>query len=225
MKPARFAKPNAPRSKSGGSFLLGMFIGLFLGLAIALGIAFYLNKTPVPFMQKKPAADKPAESKGGGVAGMPSGEKPKFDFYKILPGSEEPVSEKDLKAAAKGAGEPSKDVFLLQAGSFQNPADADNRKAQLAILGLEAAVEPVTLPEKGTWYRVRLGPYTKIDDLNKARSTLAQNGIDVSLVKLKDPATAKPGASGPATPAGPSAPATQPASPAPAKGAETPRSQ
>ena len=109
-------------------------------------------------------------------AGMPGGkaapaDKPKFDFYKILPGSEEPVTEKDLKAAAKAKPEESKDIYFLQAGSFQNPADADNRKAQLAILGFEAAVEPVNLPDKGTWYRVRLGPYTKIDEINKMRST------------------------------------------------------
>jgi cell division protein FtsN len=187
----------ASRGKSGGSFLLGMFVGLIIGLATALGIAFYLNKTPIPFMSKKPAADKPGDAaKVPEISGMPAGkapaaEKPKFDFYKILPGSEEPVSEKDLKAAAKGKPESSKDVYFLQAGSFQNPADADNRKAQLAILGLEAAVEPINLPDKGTWYRVRLGPYTKIDEINKMRSTMAANGIDVSLVKIKDPAHAK----------------------------------
>jgi cell division protein FtsN len=188
----------APRSRSGGGFLLGMFVGLILGLAVALGIAFYLNKTPIPFMNKKPAADKPAEAgKAPAIAGMPAGspappaEKPKFDFYKILPGSEEQVSDKDLKAAAKAKPEESKDVYFLQAGSFQNPADADNRKAQLAILGFEAAVEPINLPDKGTWYRVRLGPYTRIDEINKMRSTMAANGIDVSLVKIKDPASAK----------------------------------
>ena len=195
------AKPsrpmNATRGKSGGGFLLGMFVGLIIGLATALGIAFYLNKTPIPFMTKKPAAEKPADTgKAPEISGMPSGnapaqDKPKFDFYKILPGSEEPVSEKDLKAAAKGKPETSKDVYFLQAGSFQNPADADNRKAQLAILGFEAAVEPITLPDKGTWYRVRLGPYTKIEEINKMRSTMATNGIDVSLVKIKDPAQAK----------------------------------
>jgi cell division protein FtsN len=187
----------ATRGKSGGSFLLGMFVGLIIGLAVALGIAFYLNKTPIPFMSKKPVADKPGDAaKVPEISGMPAGkapaaEKPKFDFYKILPGSEEPVSEKDLKAAAKGKPETSKDVYFLQAGSFQNPADADNRKAQLAILGLEAAVEPINLPDKGTWYRVRLGPYTKIDEINKMRSTMAANGIDASLVKIKDPAQAK----------------------------------
>lgn len=194
-KPSR--STNAPRGKSGGGFLLGMFVGLIVGLATALGIAFYLNKTPIPFMTKKPAAEKPSDTgKAPEIAGMPAGkapaaDKPKFDFYKILPGSEEPVSEKDLKAAAKAKPEESKDIYFLQAGSFQNPADADNRKAQLAILGFEAAVEPINLPDKGTWYRVRLGPYTKIDEINKMRSTMATNGIDVSLVKIKDPASAK----------------------------------
>jgi len=197
-KPSRSSNANngASRNKSSGGFLLGMFVGLVIGLATALAIAFYLNKTPIPFMNKKPAPDKPADTgKAPEIAGMPSGkappaaDKPKFDFYKILPGSEEPVSDKDLKAAAKAKPEvASKDVYFLQAGSFQNPADADNRKAQLAILGFEAAVEPVNLPDKGTWYRVRLGPFSKIDEINRMRSTMATNGIDVSLVKIKDPA-------------------------------------
>ena len=187
--------PNAPRKQSRGGFLLGVFVGLIIGLGVAVGIAFYLNKTPLPFTTKKPAADKPADSgKPADIAGMPSGkipagEKPKFDFYKILPGGEEQVSDKELKAAAKDT--PESAVYFLQAGSFQNPADADNRKAQLAILGFEAAVEPIALPDKGTWYRVRLGPYTKVDEINQIRSTLAQNGIDVSLVKVKDPASAR----------------------------------
>jgi len=33
---------------------------------------------------------------------------------------------------------------------------------------------------------VRLGPYTKVDELNKVRQTLAQNGIEASLVKIKE---------------------------------------
>jgi cell division protein FtsN len=175
------------RSRSRGGFLLGVFVGLILGLGIAVGVALYLNKTPIPFLSKpaKPAA---GPAKPPAVAGLPSGEKPKFDFYKILPGGEEPVSDRELKQAAraaKGQPEAAKDVYYLQAGSFQNPADADNQKARLAILGLESSVEPTTVPEKGTWYRVRLGPYTRLDDLNRARQTLAQNGVEANLVKLK----------------------------------------
>ena len=190
-------KRTASPRRSGGSFLLGMFVGLLIGLGIALGVAFYLNKTPLPFLDRsRPAAgkDTPADpAKPAAVAGMPQGaakgERPKFDFYKILPGSEEPVSEKELKDAAKAAKsqpEAARGVYFIQAGSFQNPADADNQKAKIAIFGFESSVEPTVLPDKGTWYRVRLGPYTTLDELNQVRRTLAQNGIDASLVKLKD---------------------------------------
>jgi len=193
---ARTRSQATPRSSSGG-FLLGMFFGLVVGLAIALGIAFYLNKTPIPFITaaKKPPEKDVAGGKPPVIAGLPQAsvpEKPKFDFYKILPGNEEPVSEKELKdrakAAAKGQQDASKDVYFLQAGSFQNPAEADNQKARLAILGYEASVEPTHLPDKGTWYRVRLGPYTKVDEITKVRQALAQNGIDASLMKLKETA-------------------------------------
>ena len=199
------------RHKQGGNFLIGLFIGLVLGLAIALGVAFYLSKTPLPFLGKaKPAATKEGEKPTGeatkAVAGMPQvgaasassrgggpdKDRPKYDFYKILPGGEEPVTERELKAAAKTARsqpEAAKDVFFIQAGSFQNPADADNQKAKIAILGFSSSVEPTTLPDKGTWYRVRLGPYTSLEELNRVRRVLTQNGIDASLVKLKDPAS------------------------------------
>jgi len=190
-------KRSAPPGRSGGGFLLGVFIGLLTGLGIALGVAFYLNKTPLPFLGKsKPPAPRDASAdpvKPAAVAGMPQGgargDKPKFDFYKILPGSEEPVTEKELKEAAKaGRNQPelARGVYFIQAGSFQNPADADSQKAKIAILGFESSVEPTTLPDKGTWYRVRLGPYTTLEELNGVRRTLAQNGIDASLVKLKD---------------------------------------
>jgi cell division protein FtsN len=188
------------RRRAAGGFLLGMSVGVLIGLLVALGIAFYLNKTPMPFLTAKPAkADKDqAAGKGPAIAGLPqgssappaAGEKPKFDFYKILPGQEEPVTEKELRErsrAARGQQESPKDVYFIQAGSFQNPADADNQKARLAILGFESSVEPANLPDKGTWYRVRLGPYTKVEEINRVRQALAQNGIDASLVKIKEP--------------------------------------
>jgi cell division protein FtsN len=201
-RPPRTAH-HAPRARSGGNFLIGLFAGLVLGLAIALGVAFYLNKTPLPFLGKsKPAATKDGKEASDtpkAVAGMPQGaakspdkERPKFDFYKILPGGEEPVSERELKDAAKAAkGQPeaAKGVYFIQAGSFQNPADADNQKAKIAILGFESNVEPTILPDKGTWYRVRMGPYTALEDLNRVRRVLSQNGIDASLVKMKELAT------------------------------------
>ena len=201
MRSSRPAAPK-PRKREEGSFLAGMGVGVLVGLAVALGIAFYLNRTPIPFMTAKPkqaekngaAAKAPAitglpQSGGSAPAPLAAAEKPRFDFYRILPGSEEPVTEKEIRARERAKGgqqDAARDVYFIQAGSFQNPADADNQKARLAILGYESSVEPANLPDKGTWYRVRMGPYAKLDEINKVRQALAQNGIDASLIKVKD---------------------------------------
>jgi cell division protein FtsN len=193
-------RPRATPARARGAFLLGLLVGLFAGLAIALAVALYLTKTPIPFIGRSKPAAKEEGTKPPAIAGMPQGdvkgERPKFDFYRILPGAEESVSDRELKEAARAAraqdparAEAARSIYFIQAGSFQNPADADNQKAKLALLGLEAGVEPTTLPDRGTWYRVRLGPYSRIEELNRVRQTLAQNGIDASLVKIKDPAT------------------------------------
>ena len=188
---AKDYKPRgAAKRKSGGGTLLGIFIGLILGLVIAVGVAWYMNKTPIPFLNKSKPPEKAAADMGKALPKPDEKttqqvEKPRFDFYKILPGAEEAVTEQQIKQAAR-PGAPT-EHFLLQIGSFQNPADADNLKARLALLGVEAGVEPVSLAEKGTWYRVRVGPYSKVEELNRLRQTLAQNGIEASLVKVKDP--------------------------------------
>jgi cell division protein FtsN len=184
--------PSPRRSDSSSSFLIGLFFGFLLGLGVAAGIAIYFFKTPVPFADKARVPDKaaaPATPAAGDAAKSAKTEtKPRFDFYRILPGQEEPVTEKQMREADKQAaksGAP-KDSYLLQAGAFPNPADADNLKAKLAMLGLEASVEPADLAEKGIWYRVRLGPYTQVDEINRIRQQLAQNGVNASLVRIKD---------------------------------------
>jgi cell division protein FtsN len=190
-------KPRAREAKrrpSGGT-LIGIFIGLILGLALAAGLALYMTNAPVPFLTRAdkarsatPQADRAlAETARSADSKAVDPAKPRFDFYKILPGQEVPVTEKELRAAAKSPDKSgARDLYFVQAGSFQNPADADNLKARLALAGLVASVEPANLPDKGIWYRVRLGPFTQLDEINRVRATLAQNGVDASLVKIKN---------------------------------------
>lgn len=193
------ARPREAKRRPIGGTLLGIFIGLVLGLAIASAVAIYMTNAPVPFLHKaqpgrstSPQADQKLAdaAKSSEAAKATAPEKPKFDFYKILPGQEEPVTERELKSAAAKqpdkAGAAPKEVYFVQAGAFQSPADADNLKARLALMGLQASVEPANLPDKGTWYRVRLGPYTQLEEINRVRSTLAQNGVDAALVKIKN---------------------------------------
>lgn len=187
---SRDYKPSGGRRSAGkgGAFFMGLLTGLLLGLGSAVGVAWHLNRMPNPFAAKeRPAEIKPerAAKAENGKPAMPAPDKPRFEFYKILPGSERPVTERELKEAAKRE-QPARDLYFLQAGSFQSAPDADNLKARLALLGVEASISTVTLPEKGIWHRVQLGPYTRVDDVNRAREMLKQNGIETTTVKAKE---------------------------------------
>ncbi|MEW5942718.1 MAG: SPOR domain-containing protein [Pseudomonadota bacterium] len=174
--------------------LTGIIIGTFVGLGIALGVALYIKQGPSPFVDKtKPAAQPTAgqkktaapDSTAADKAAKPA-DKPRFDFYTILPGTEEPVSEQELKQAGQQSAGGTGYQYFLQAGSFQTEAEADNLKAKLALLGVEAGIQTATLPDKGVWHRVRAGPYATLEELNRIRTTLSQNGISTSLIKIHE---------------------------------------
>jgi cell division protein FtsN len=208
MKPRKSSKA-APRNKAGGGTLLGLFIGLVLGVLAAAGVVWYIYKTPMPFNNKSQPSPvtSPAQSAtqppGANVAAQPmalpgkpgdpipqNGDKPRFDFYKILPGNAEAIPDPkpaDAKQAdaAKGRNEKEntlKEPIYLQTGSFQSAGDADNQKARLALMGAEASVQQVMLQDK-VWYRVRLGPFNKMDEVSSMRSDLAKQGIEANVVK------------------------------------------
>ncbi len=182
-------------SRGGGSSLLvGILIGLVLGLGIALGVAWYINKMPSPFIIRPapPTKGEPAKGNTPGIArvedqpGKAAEGKPRFDFYKILPGIEEPATEQQLKDAQQASTAAEREAFFLQAGAFQSAPDADNLKARLALLGIEAAIQTTSLPDRGVWHRVRIGPYTSIEELSRTRDTLRQNGVETTLIKVRD---------------------------------------
>ena len=167
----------------------------------------FVDKSPPPRSEVAAAATAAANGKPAqplalpGKPGDPIPEK-RFQFYDILPGKTDAVPDKEGKPVIakeeskkeepkkeekkeeKKSEEPkeSKQPLFLQAGSFSTAQDADNQKAKLAFMGIEAVVQQVMVQDK-TYYRVRVGPYTKIDELNKTRTELAKSGIDSSLAK------------------------------------------
>lgn len=150
------------------------------------------SSVPVPVTTPAPAAPLPLPGKPGDKVGD---DKPRFEFYKALPGdpkapksSTEPahVPVAPVVTEKPNANKPSKSsegAVYIQVGAFQNPAEADNMKARLALMGLEAGVQPVNVPDKGTLHRVRLGPYAKADDASAVRDKLTKVGIPVAVVK------------------------------------------
>lgn len=199
-------------SSGGGGVFKGILIGLFVGVTVAVGAALFLNRQNNPFTPAaKPAAGKAAElakeqpkpktealTPGAGTKQPPAPAAERFDFYKILPGNEEPSTARPAKPAEPQAAKPAGDDkpgAYLQVGAFQNEADADNLKAKLALLGVEANIQTTNLPDKGVWHRVRIGPLKGGEEIDKTRQTLTQNGIQFNLVKQKDdvkPANNKP---------------------------------
>lgn len=180
--------------------MVGIFIGLVVGLVVAFAVTWYVNKMPVPFREDaKPTTgedkSRPAPASGtAGAAGEPIAlpgkpgdkplDKPRFDFYRILPGGEDaPAPPTSAAPPAGSAGTPPPQQLFLQVGAFQDAADADNLKARLALMGIEASVQQIILPDRGTLHRVRIGPFARLEDMNKVRGTLSQSGIETGVAK------------------------------------------
>jgi cell division protein FtsN len=112
----------------------------------------------------------------------------KYDFYEMLPNFEVVVPEKDkdvkrdLPATAR-VERPG--VYVLQAGSYRNEADADRVRAQLSMQGIDAKVQRVAV-DADVWHRVRIGPITKLDELNKLRKQLQAADVDALVIRVGD---------------------------------------
>ena len=113
--------------------------------------------------------------------------KPKFDFYTILPEVETVLPDKDAgKGKASGPPKPEKGIsYVLQAASFANYEDADQLKAKLALNGLVAHIQKVSIEGKGTYHRVRVGPYGRLDELDTVNRQLRQMNIKALRLKVK----------------------------------------
>jgi cell division protein FtsN len=184
-----------------GGVVVGIFVGLVLGLAIAAAVAFYLGRSGLPLPVPGAAKDATRGNKTDVTATSAAPDKPRFDFYKILPGGEEPrmgsdrraadktgerpagtVPESVAKAAPAGAIRPA-DRMWLQAGAFASESDAESLKARLALAGWEAAVQSATLPDQGVRYRVRVGPFDNTDEVNRVKAELGKSGFDAAVIK------------------------------------------
>jgi len=117
---------------------------------------------------------------------------PRFTYQNILPAMEVVVSEAEAspapvshKPVKKPVRKKEADRYLLQIGSFRRAADADRQKANLALLGIEARIERVSINNKDTWHRVRSGPYVGLKKLNSIRGRLKASNINSIVIKLK----------------------------------------
>lgn len=168
-----------------------MLFGLGVGLSVALAI-FMKDRDPgavVPEALPAPASLASAIDNNNEVATASREETPdrRFDFYNMLPNFEViiPEQEPDVSRDREPSAVVLPGVYVLQAGSFTEYVDADRRRAQLALQGVESRIQRVTIDDK-TYHRVRIGPTRDLDELNALRSRLRQAKIDVLRIRLGD---------------------------------------
>ncbi|MDJ0701004.1 MAG: SPOR domain-containing protein [Woeseiaceae bacterium] len=170
-----------------------MLFGLGIGLSVAFAV--YMQDASPP-EQPQQAAREPASlgnalddnaEQGAANEPLPERKKSRFDFYEMLPNFEVVIPEEEPEVARdrelSAVEEPG--VYVLQAGSFTQLADADRRRAQLAMQGIESQIQRVTIDDK-TYHRVRIGPTDDLDELNLLRSRLRAAQIDVLRIRLGD---------------------------------------
>lgn len=166
------------RGKGVRLYLTGVMTGVFFSLLAYLGT---LPQHVEPGQEVASTAQPQVE--------IP---KPRFEFYTLLPEQTieletppepvEPAADVPKPPATTQAPQP----YFLQAGSFRQQEDAERRRAELLLLGLEPKIEQ-TSGDNGRWFRVSLGPFASQDEIARARGLLANQKIESVLLKRSGP--------------------------------------
>ena len=201
-------------NKQRGGTLLGLVIGALIGLGAALAVAVYITKVPIPFMNKSQPRNPDGDAQeikknkdwnpNAPLAGKNSVKPPPSASGEVsnaaVPAPTEVIAPKTAKPAVSA--DPLGDLakartqapssgsgvdpfsYFIQAGAFRTPEDAEQQRARLLLLGMQAKVTEREQSGR-TVYRVRLGPFDKKEDADKAKERLDSNSIETALVRVQ----------------------------------------
>ena len=135
---------------------------------------------------------------------LPAAPKPKFDFYEtlqelevVVPEDEDmkpresrmlrkqlqaPATEKPASATVAAP----QGIYYLQAGSFREKDRAIALKEKLSGLGFKCEIQTVSVNNKDTYHRVRVGPFADSEALDKSRRKLGELGIEARTVEYRE---------------------------------------
>jgi hypothetical protein len=176
------------RQTASGSRMPGwvwLLVGVALGFAGAAG--WYISRPAQVEAALEPLGDK---AKGGGKKKItiPPKEPSRFAFYELLPNYEVVIPKEQLKPEARqpAAIDPSPGRYLIQVGSFRDRKEADQQRANLALLGIESRIEKVTIDNEQSWYRVRIGPEKDQRRVETILARLEENDVKAMVMMVPD---------------------------------------
>jgi len=187
---AKITSRDFKRARPGGiRFDVGRWrefsVGLAVGLSLSLFVLIWQNYREKRVTTEVAAVPKPEPRADKVAAGDAEEGAKNYDFYDMLPKFEVVVPEKEREVASDRGNSPASierpGVYVLQAGSYRQQADADRIRAQLKMQGIDANVQRVAVDDD-VWHRVRIGPITDLAELNRLRTRLRAADFDDALV-------------------------------------------
>lgn len=169
-------------------FVAGLLIGV-AGTLFAEFLEYFSAESVVQAVREATSSER-SEASAKAKAQKPEkkAKRPRFEFYTLLPEMEVAVPENELTGGSIAASRDSEKAgvtYVLQAGSFRQLAQADRLKAELALMGMPAMIQTVSIEGGAKWHRVRVGPFTNLQALNEARAELQSNGLKVMVLKVR----------------------------------------
>ncbi len=169
-------------------------LGLAIGVVFTILIQIFVDRVATPgsglgtLVSRMDKPEQTSAQKKSSSQTKNEPPKPKFDFYTILPAVETVLPQAQSMKEKKDAKPPvpEKNVsYVLQAASFAKFEDADRLKAELTLNGLSTHIQKVTIEGRGEYHRVRLGPFSNLDELDAAHQRLRKLGIQALRLKVK----------------------------------------
>jgi len=187
-------KPRQRRSQ-GLSGWTGLGLGLAIGLVVAALVYVHDHRADAAasagarrahLRAQLAEASTDADGTEAGNGAQDGGKVP-YAFYDMLPKFEVvvPEKEKDVHPDVRAVPETRRGTYVLQAGSYRNLADAERVRAQLALQGVEATIQKVSV-DSDTWHRIRIGPIANLDELNRLRTKLRKADVDALVIRVGD---------------------------------------
>ena len=172
--------------------LFGVVIGLIIGLGIALVVAYTIIRNPPVEKQNVRTPDIPIVPKimPDGTIGesrdinSPLRLKGKnAEAADVSPSTDAPPVAQvpppqvvDTKEVSPGV------TYWLQVGAYTDKAAAETEKAGIAMQGLQARISEVKNEVSSIW-RVRIGPFASLQEMQSSKSRLDDAGVSNSVIK------------------------------------------
>ena len=165
-----------PQGKNSGNFF-AFSVGIIIGVFITSVFIFNQNKK---IYSKKSELAIESNSEQKDKTNEIATPEIEFEFPTILEKREvEKIAEKNYDQLEADTSESELyEIYILQVGSFKNQKSADTLKATLAFSGLSSYIQKKDILGKGISYRVLIGPFEDVKELEKAKKILSSNNVN-----------------------------------------------